>query len=138
MRTRIIAGLLLVPLLILIIVGGTPLYIGEAIIISIALHEFYKAFEAKDIKPLYYIGYIFSIYLLIKNYLKLPITFTYTLIFILFLILVFIIYCSLAFKYQITPWKVWRLAHGKMPARSMKEEKILRKLKEAKIIVDIV
>ena len=86
MRTRIIAGLLLVPLLILIIVGGTPLYIGEAIIISIALHEFYKAFEAKDIKPLYYIGYIFSIYLLIKNYLKLPITFTYTLIFILFLI----------------------------------------------------
>ena len=84
MRTRIIAGLLLVPLLILIIVGGTPLYIGEAIIISIALHEFYKAFEAKDIKPLYYIGYIFSIYLLIKNYLKLPITFTYTLIFILF------------------------------------------------------
>ena len=26
MRTRIIAGLLLVPLLILIIVGGTPLY----------------------------------------------------------------------------------------------------------------
>ena len=36
MRTRIIAGLLLVPLLILIIVGGTPLYIGEAIIISIA------------------------------------------------------------------------------------------------------
>ena len=84
MRTRIIAGLLLVPLLILIIVGGTPLYIGEAIIISIALHEFYKAFEAKDIKPLYYIGYIFSIYLLIKNYLKLPITFTYINIYFIF------------------------------------------------------
>ena len=48
------------------------------------------------------------------------------------------VYCSLAFKHQVTPWKVWRLAHGKMPARSMKEEKILRKLKEAKIIVDIV
>ena len=31
MRTRIIAGLLLVPLLILIIFGGLPLYIGEAI-----------------------------------------------------------------------------------------------------------
>ena len=74
MRTRIIAGLLLVPLLILIILGGTPLYIGEAIIISMALHEFYKAFEEKSIKPLYYIGYIFSIYLLIKNYLRLTIT----------------------------------------------------------------
>jgi len=86
MRTRVIAGLLLVPLFILIIFGGTPLYIGEAIIISIALNEFYKAFEQKDIKPLYYIGYIFSIYLLIKNYLQLPISHTYTLIFILFLI----------------------------------------------------
>lgn len=86
MRTRVIAGLLLVPLFILIIIGGTPLYIGEAIIISIALNEFYKAFEQKDIKPLYYIGYIFSIYLLTKNYLKLPIFYTYTLIFILFLI----------------------------------------------------
>ena len=86
MRTRVIAGLLLVPLFILIILGGTPLYIGEAIIISIALNEFYKAFEQKDIKALYYIGYIFSIYLLIKNYLKLPIFYTYTLIFILFLI----------------------------------------------------
>ena len=63
MRTRVIAGLLLVPLLMLIILGGTPLYIGEAIIIAIALNEFYKAFEEKDIKPLYYIGYIFSIYL---------------------------------------------------------------------------
>ena len=30
MRTRVIAGLLLVPLLMLIILGGTPLYIGEA------------------------------------------------------------------------------------------------------------
>ena len=86
MRTRVIAGLLLVPLLMLIILGGTPLYIGEAIIIAIALNEFYKAFEEKDIKPLYYIGYIFSIYLLIKNYLKLSISYTYTLIFILFLI----------------------------------------------------
>ena len=85
MRTRVIAGLLLVPLFILIILGGLPLYIGEAIIISIALHEFYKAFEQKDIKPLYYIGYIFSFYLLIKNYFKLPILYTYSIIFILFL-----------------------------------------------------
>ena len=86
MRTRVIAGLLLVPLFILIILGGAPLYVGESIIISIALGEFYKAFEQKDIKPLPYIGYAFSIYLLIKNYLQLPISYTYTLIFILFLI----------------------------------------------------
>lgn len=86
MKTRVIAGLLLVPLFIFIIIGGTPLYIGEAIIISMALHEFYKAFERKDIEPLYYIGYIFSIYLIIKNYFTLPAFYTYTLIFVLFLI----------------------------------------------------
>ncbi len=86
MRTRIVAGLLLVPLFILIILGGLPLYIGEAIIISIAINEFYKAFEQKEIKPLYYIGYIFSFYLLIKNYFKLPIFYTYSMVFILFLI----------------------------------------------------
>ena len=86
MRTRIISGLLLVPLFILIILGGIPLYIGEAIIISIAINEFYKAFEQKEIKPLYYIGYAFSFYLLIKNYFKLPIFYTYSMIFILFLI----------------------------------------------------
>ena len=86
MRTRIIAGLLLVPLFILIILGGLPLYIGEAVIVAIALHEFYKAFEEKEIKPLYYIGYTFAFYLLIKNYFKLPLTWTYSTIFILFLI----------------------------------------------------
>ena len=86
MKTRIIAGLLLVPLLILIILGGTPLYIGEAIMVSMALHEFYKAFEEKDIKPLYYIGYSFAIYLLIKNHFKLPVTYTYTVVFVLFIV----------------------------------------------------
>lgn len=85
MKKRIIAGLLLVPLLVLIVFGGIPLYIGEAIIVAIALHEFYKAFEEKNIKPLYYIGYIFSIYLLIKNYFELSISYTCIVIFILFL-----------------------------------------------------
>lgn len=86
MRTRVISGLLLVPLFVLIILGGIPLYVGEAIIISTALNEFYKAFEEKDIKPLYYIGYIFSIYTLIKNCLELPASYTYTTIFVLFLV----------------------------------------------------
>ena len=36
MKTRILAGLALVPLLLLVIFGGLPLYIGEFIIISIA------------------------------------------------------------------------------------------------------
>ena len=49
MLTRIIAALALVPLFIFIIIGGIPLYIAEMAILAIALREFYKAFNAKDI-----------------------------------------------------------------------------------------
>ena len=52
MKTRILAGLALVPLLLLVILGGLPLYIGEFIIISIAINEFYKAFKVKQINPI--------------------------------------------------------------------------------------
>ena len=47
MKTRILAGLALVPLLLLVALGGLPLYIGEFVIVAIAIHEFYKAFETK-------------------------------------------------------------------------------------------
>ncbi|QJA08297.1 phosphatidate cytidylyltransferase [Romboutsia sp. CE17] len=86
MLTRIIAALALVPLLGILIYGGIPLYITEIVLISIALHEFYKAFNEKDIKPIYWLGYIFAVYLGIKNYFKLPLSYTLTLGFILFLI----------------------------------------------------
>ena len=49
MKTRILAGLALVPLLLLVALGGLPLYIGEFVIVAIAIHEFYKAFETKKI-----------------------------------------------------------------------------------------
>ena len=52
MLTRIIAALALVPLFIFIIIGGIPLYIAEMAILAIALREFYKAFNAKDIHPI--------------------------------------------------------------------------------------
>ena len=68
MKTRILAGLALVPLLLLVILGGLPLYIGEFIIISIAINEFYKAFKVKQINPIFSLGYIFAFYLFIKNY----------------------------------------------------------------------
>ena len=56
MKTRILAGLALVPLLLLVILGGLPLYIGEFIIISIAINEFYKAFKVKQINPIFSLG----------------------------------------------------------------------------------
>ena len=53
MLTRIIAALALIPLLIVIVIGGLPLYLAEFLIVAMALHEFYKAFNEKEINPLY-------------------------------------------------------------------------------------
>ena len=85
MLTRIIAALALIPLLIVIVIGGLPLYLAEFLIVAIALHEFYKAFNEKDINPLFNIGYIFSAYLALKNTLNLNVEYTYVIVFVLFL-----------------------------------------------------
>ena len=85
MLTRIIAALALVPLFIFILIGGVPLYIAEIVILSIALREFYKAFNAKDIHPIENVGYIFIIYLAFKNTLNLGAEYTYIAILILFI-----------------------------------------------------
>ena len=85
MLTRIIAALALLPLVIFILIGGLPLYIAEIVILAIALREFYKAFNAKDIHPIQNIGYIFVAYLALKNILNLGIEYTYIVIFALFI-----------------------------------------------------
>ena len=84
MKTRIIAGLALVPLLLLVILGGLPLYIGEFVIIVIAINEFYKAFKIKEINPIFILGYIFAFYLFIKNCFGLGMNYTYIVMFVLF------------------------------------------------------
>lgn len=86
MLTRIIGGLALIPLFLFIIVGGIPLYIAEVAIVCIGLNEFYKSFKGKDINPLFIIGYIFAVYLGIKNTFNLNVEYTYVVVFILFLI----------------------------------------------------
>lgn len=86
MLTRIIAGLALAPLSLFLIIGGLPLYIAELVLISIALTEFYKAFNAKEIKPLFSLGYIFVIYIVAKNILDIPLDYTYLVFFLLFII----------------------------------------------------
>ncbi|MGM9530457.1 phosphatidate cytidylyltransferase, partial [Intestinibacter sp.] len=85
MKTRIIAGLALVPLLLLVILGGIPLYVGEFVIVAIAINEFYKAFKEKEINPIFSLGYVFAFYLFIKNCFSLEMNCTYIVIFILFI-----------------------------------------------------
>lgn len=86
MVVRIIAALALIPLLLFIIYGGLPLYIAEAIIGIIAIDEFYKAFKSKNIQPISILGYLFAIYLSIKNIFNLQIEYTHVFVFMLFLI----------------------------------------------------
>lgn len=86
MKTRIISGIILLPLLLLLVIGGTPLYVAEIIMISIAMHEFYYAFEAKDIKPIYLLGYIFAAYLGVKHILGLPAAAIYIMTYVLFVV----------------------------------------------------
>ena len=94
MLTRIIASLALVPLLGIMLYGGLPLYITEIVLISIALHEFFKAFNEKGIKPIYWLGYVFAVYMGAKNYFNLPISYTLSLGFILFLIgIIYLLSC---------------------------------------------
>ena len=85
MFVRIIAALALIPLLLFVVYGGLPLYIMEAIIGIIALDEFYKAFKSKDIQPISILGFLFAIFLSLKNIFNLPIEYTYITMFILFL-----------------------------------------------------
>ncbi|WP_101772960.1 phosphatidate cytidylyltransferase [Peptostreptococcus faecalis] len=67
MKQRLISALTMLPLLILVVVRGIPLYIGGAILMIIALHEFYSVFENIKRYPIKELGYIFSIIMLAGN-----------------------------------------------------------------------
>ena len=64
MKTRIISSLIMLPLLVLVLLGGVPLYCAIAVISFIAMYEFYKGFESMDIHPVRIAGYVFGAILL--------------------------------------------------------------------------
>lgn len=84
MLVRLFAGLALIPLLIFLVVGGVPLYLLEALMLSIAINEFYKAFNNKEIKPIVGVAYFFIFYLFLKNTFNLNPIYTEAVIFSLF------------------------------------------------------
>ena len=58
MKTRVIAGLCMLPLLLIIFWGSLPLAIVCAAISYIGVTEFYKGWEARDVKPSRTIAYV--------------------------------------------------------------------------------
>ena len=53
MKTRILSGLIMAPLLVILIIGGYVLYAGCFVIGVMAVYEFFKGFRAMDIRPSY-------------------------------------------------------------------------------------
>jgi phosphatidate cytidylyltransferase len=51
MKTRILSGLIMLPLLVILILGGYVLYAGCFVIGVMAVYEFFKGFRAMDIHP---------------------------------------------------------------------------------------
>lgn len=58
MRTRVISGFIMVPLLIILYFGGIPLAIAAAIIAYVGVTEFYNGFKVIDVKPSKGIAYV--------------------------------------------------------------------------------
>ncbi len=64
MKTRILSGLLLAPLLIIVVIGDQVLLIGIMLIGLFGIREFYNGFQNIGVKPSYLIGYgsVFLLY----------------------------------------------------------------------------
>lgn len=67
MKKRLISSLFMLPLLILLVVRNIPLYIGGAILMSIAMYEFYQAFKKVDITPINELGFAYIIFIMFGN-----------------------------------------------------------------------
>lgn len=67
MKKRFISAMIMLPLLILLIVRGIPLYIGGAVLMIIGLHEFYSAFENIDYRPIKVLGYAYAVFVFFAN-----------------------------------------------------------------------
>ena len=91
MKERLISSLIMLPLLILLVLKGLPLYIGGVLLMIIALHEFYLAFEAIDYKPIKTIGYIYAVFLLLSNAFGWKISIVASFLFALFIISTFFV-----------------------------------------------
>lgn len=67
MKQRLVSAMIMLPLLILLVLGGLPLYIGGLVLMGVALHEFYNAFVKIQKRPIYEIGYAFVVAIFLAN-----------------------------------------------------------------------
>ena len=65
MKTRIISGLIMAPLLIVLYLGGWFLWAAALLIAIMGLQEFYKGWNSLDVHPSKEIGYIMTVLLFV-------------------------------------------------------------------------
>ncbi|MBR0441346.1 MAG: phosphatidate cytidylyltransferase, partial [Firmicutes bacterium] len=70
MKTRIISACIMAPLLVLVWLGGLPLFAACLIIAFMGMHEFYAGFRAMGKDPCFYTGYISAGLLFAAVYLR--------------------------------------------------------------------
>ncbi len=58
MKTRILSGLVMAPLLVLVYLGGWFIWAAALFVSVVGLKEFYKGFEASGAKPCFKLGYV--------------------------------------------------------------------------------
>ncbi len=71
MKTRIISGIVMLPLLLVVYFGGPVLMLGCFLIGIMGVKEFYNGFHAMDIKPSYWIAAVSAVALYSINLFKL-------------------------------------------------------------------
>ena len=67
MKTRVLSGLIMLPLLIILVLGGYVLFAGCFVIGIMGVREFYNGFREMDIKPNYGIACVAAAALYIIN-----------------------------------------------------------------------
>ena len=68
MKTRIISGLVMAPLLVVLYLGGWWLWAAALLISVMGLHEFYKGWENIDVHPSKELGYIMTAVLFVTAF----------------------------------------------------------------------
>ena len=91
MKTRIISACVMLPLLILVYLGGYPLMAAAFLVGAIGLHEFYHGFEAAGTKPCMAIGYTALVALYALN-LAFPSDLRFVMVWIVLVVMTSMIY----------------------------------------------
>ena len=91
MKTRIISACVMLPLLILVYLGGYPLMAAAFLVGAIGLREFYQGFEAAETKPCGPIGYTALVALYALN-LAFPSDLRFVMVWIVLVVMASMIY----------------------------------------------